>query len=98
MINRLEDGVHGMDHTVSGDHVKENDVCAACAGLELDELVSRGGDLLTGRRREAGGAWREVLALHSGAGDNMSQQHLLQFLLVLQQTIEIVHRNLNRTC
>ena len=86
-----------MNNPIGGIHIKEDDVGTGSAGLELDELVPGHTDLLPGCCVEVGGAGREVLALHSGVGNHVPQQHLLQLLLVSQQTVELVHWDLEGT-
>lgn len=66
-----------MDHAIACNHVEKNDECAAGTGGDLYELVPRGGDVLPACAGEAGGARRDILALHGGARHHVSQQHRL---------------------
>ena len=60
-----------MDHSVGGDHIKENNVGAISSGLDLYEiaLVSGHGDLLPPSSLQLSGAWRDVLPLDCGGHD-----------------------------
>ena len=86
-----------MNNTVTGDHIKQDDVGAGRAGLQLDELVPRHTELLPAQGAEAGGAGGEVLAQHGEAGHDVSLQQSLQLLLVVEQTVECLHWDLVRT-
>ena len=78
-----------MDHSVGGDHIKENNVGAISTGLDLYEiaLVSGHGDLLPPSSLQLSGAWRDVLPL-DGGGNDVSQQHLGQLVFILQKTCQ----------
>ena len=90
----LEDGVHGVDDSIGCSHVKEDDVSTAGTGLQLDELVPGDVEVLAVGGLDGGGARGEVLTGHGGAGDDVSQQHRLELLLVLQQGIELISGHL----
>ena len=78
-----------MDHSVGGDHIKENNVGAISTGLDLYEiaLVSGHGDLLPPSSLQLSGAWRDVLPLDCG-GHDVSQQPLGQLVFILQKTCQ----------
>ena len=86
----LEDGVHSVDDSIGCSHIKEDDVSTAGTGLQLDELVPGDVEVLTVGCLDGGGAGGEVLAGHGGAGDDVSQQHRLELLLVLSEAFQVV--------
>ena len=86
-----------MNHTITGGDIKEDNISAASTGLELDELVSGGSDLLSSSSLECGATWRNVLTKQSGAGHHVSEEHSLESLLVLQQAVQGFSWNLNMT-
>ena len=89
-----EDCVYCMENSITSKLIKEDNIGASCAGVDLDEFVSGGGDLFSSNSLESCASWRNVLALDSGSRDDMSQQDRLQLLLVLQQTVQLINWNL----
>ena len=83
-----------MDDSVGSSLVKEDDVGTASTGVKLDELVPGDGEFLSVGSLDGGGAGGEVLAGHLCASDHVSQQHRLELLLVIQQGVELVSRDL----
>ena len=83
-----------MKHSITSELIKEDNIGTSCAGVDLDEFVSGGGDLLSSNSLESCASWRNVLALDAGSRDDMSQQHGLQLLLVLQQAVQLINWNL----
>ena len=64
-----------MDNSITGGNIKQYNIGTTSTGLELDELVSGGSDLLSSSSLECGAAWWDVLTQHGGTGDHVSQQH-----------------------
>ena len=90
----LEDSIHSMDHTVGGQDIKEDNIGLAGGGLDLDELVPGHTDLLAARSLEVGGAGRDVLTLELGPGHHVPQEDSLELLLVCEEGIKSVSRDL----
>jgi len=90
----LEDSVHGVDHSVRGEDVKEDNISLAGGGLDLDELVPGHIDLLAAGGLEGGGAGGDVLTLEGGAGHNVPQEDSLEGILVGEKGIESISGDL----
>ena len=92
----LEDSIHSMDNSVGCEDVKKDNIGLAGGWLDLNELVPGHSDLLATGSLEVGGAGRDVLALESGAGDDVPQEDGLQLLLVSEEGVKSVSGNLRR--
>jgi len=94
----LEDSVHGVDHSVGGEDVKEDNISLAGGGLDLDELVPGHIDLLAAGGLEGGGAGGDVLTLEGGAGHNVPEEDGLEGILVGEKGIESISGDLIESC
>lgn len=94
----LEDSIHGVDHSVGGDDVKEDNIGLAGGGLDLDELVPGHADLLAAGGLQVGGAGGDVLALEGGSGHNVPQEDSLEGILVGEKGIESISGDLIESC
>jgi len=83
-----------MNNSIISQLIKEDNIGASCTGVDLNELVSGGSDLLSSNSLESCAAWWNVLALDSGSSDDMPQQNSLQLLLVSQQTVQSINWDL----
>ena len=92
----LEDSIHGVDHSVGGDDVKEDNIGLAGGGLDLDELVPGHTDLLAAGGLQVGGAGGDVLALEGGSGHNVPQEDSLEGILVGEKGIESISGDLKK--
>ena len=90
----LEDSIHSMDHSVGSEDVKEDNIGLAGGGLDLDELVPGHTDLLAAGGLEVGGAGGDVLALELGPGHHVPQENGLELLLVCEEGVKSVSRDL----
>ena len=76
-----------MNHTISSNNIKEDNIGTASAGVDLNKFVPSGGDVLTRGGFKCGGTRGDVLPLNVGAWHHVPQEHCLQGLLVCQETI-----------
>jgi len=87
-----------MKNSIASKLIKEDNIGTSSAGVDLDEFVSGGGDLLSSNSLEGCASWGNVLALDAGSRDDMPQQHGLQLLLVLQQAVQCINWDLIKSC
>ena len=78
----LENRVDSMNHPIAGNNVKEDNISASSTGVDLDEFVPGGCDVLPRGSLEGGGARGDILSLHTGPRHNVPQENVLKSLLV----------------
>jgi len=86
--------INGMVDSVASEKVKFHHKSRAYWGVNLDKLLPLCPQFLSAGTGVLGGTFRYSLALHSDAWQNVTLQHLLQFLLVAHQLVQRVHWNL----
>merc|ERR1711936_138541 len=98
-MNELEDCVYSMDKSIGGLYIKLNNIGSAGTGLDLYEIVLISGDinLLSPSSVEACCSSWNILPLNGG-GNDVSQQHLAQLLLILQKTAQSFLRDFLESC
>ena len=82
MSNELENSIDSMNNAVAAKNIKEDNIGAASAGVDLNEFVPGGGYVLPRGSLESGGAGRDVLSLHGGARHHVPQEYILEGRLV----------------
>jgi len=83
-----------VDNSVRRNYVKSGNECLAGGALDLDEVCPLGGDCLSASGVKRGLAGWHVLALESSGGDDVSEEDGSEALLVLQQGVQGVRRDL----
>jgi len=83
-----------MVDSVASKEVKFHHKSRAYGGVNLDKLLPLCSEFFSAGTGELGGTIRHFLTLHSDARQNVTLQHLLQFLLVTHQLVQGVHGNL----
>ena len=85
-----------MDDTVGRQNIKENNIGLSGGGLDLDELVPGHVDLLAASGLHSGGALGHVAGLESGSRDNVTEKNSCEGILVSQQAVEGLLRDLGK--
>ena len=66
-----------MNHSIAGKNIKQHHIGTASTGVQLNEVVSGGSNLLPRGSLEGCAARGDVLPLQGGAGHHVPQQCLL---------------------